>query len=427
MKNSKRLLALFLSLLMVFSMLPLAVFAYDEPSEDASITGIEVAGVAAEVDVDDETIYTVEVPFGTTVDADAIVVTATDSNATVGTPDDQGSGIWEIEVTAEDGTTTETYTVTVTEAAAPTAPTVPQNVTATVSSGRIVVSWTAPASNGGSVVTKYEVSLDGAVAIDAGMATSYTFTGLTNGTSYTITVVAVNAEGTSAGATITATPVSSGGGSTGGGSSSGGGSSTTPPKTEEKPAEPPVSPVQPVAPIFNDVSADAWYAENVTFVQEAGLMTGTSDGKFSPNTNMTRGMIVTVLHRLAGTPAAGSASFSDVASNAWYGTAAAWAQNSGIVQGFDGKFNPDGDITRQDLAVILVRYAQSIGFTLPIDRSLPNFADGANIADYAADAVNALYQAGVINGKDGNMFDATGVATRAEVAAMLNRFVELIK
>jgi len=155
-------------------------------------------------------------------------------------------------------------------------------------------------------------------------------------------------------------------------------------------------------------------------------MTGTGDGTFSPDTNMTRAMLATVLHRLAGEPATASgANFSDVASGTWYSDAIAWAQTDGIVKGFDGIFNPDGDITRQDLAVILVRYAASIGFELPANRDLPNFADKANVADYALEAVEALYRAEILNGKTSEHFAPTSLATRAEVAAVLHRFVEM--
>jgi len=178
---------------------------------------------------------------------------------------------------------------------------------------------------------------------------------------------------------------------------------------------------------FDDVYVNDWYDGDTTYVWENDLMVGTAHRIFSPKMNMSRAMIVTALHRLSDEPAAGNASFPDVPVGMWYNAAIAWAQEDGVVLGYgDGRFGPNDDITRQDLAVILVRYAESIGFELTATRELPDFADKAKIADYAQAAVEMLYQAEILNGKDNNLFDPTGFATRAEVAAVLHRFVELV-
>jgi hypothetical protein len=170
-------------------------------------------------------------------------------------------------------------------------------------------------------------------------------------------------------------------------------------------------------------------------------MTGTAADKFSPNAQATRGMIVTMLFRLAA-PAKGAntTDFTDVPLDKYYSDAVAWAAENEIVGGIGGgRFAPDANITRQDLAVILTRYAEYQGFTLAAAREYAAFGDDNAVSDYARAAVEACYRAGVISGKPassivsdsghqlspqgGNLFDPKGEATRAEVAAMLHRFV----
>ena len=140
-----------------------------------------------------------------------------------------------------------------------------------------------------------------------------------------------------------------------------------------------------------------------------------------------RAMIVTALHRLEGEPAGGAVTFDDVERGLWYSNSVAWGQTNGIVEGWDGMFRPNDNITRQELATIFARYAQYIAFELPVNRGLPDFTDKADIFDYTKTSVDALYQAGIINGKDNNLFDPQGIATRAEVAAMLHGFMEIVK
>ncbi|MDR2295604.1 MAG: S-layer homology domain-containing protein, partial [Clostridiales Family XIII bacterium] len=178
---------------------------------------------------------------------------------------------------------------------------------------------------------------------------------------------------------------------------------------------------------FGDVDEDAWYYADMVYVVENGLMNGVSSTSFGPNAPMTRGMLVTVLHRAAGNPAppADAPAFSDLPADAYYAEAAAWAAASGILTGEgDGRAAPEADITRQDLATVLARHADRAGKTLPSVRPATAFADAAQTAPYARDAIDTLCAAGVLNGRPGDLFDPRGKATRAEVAAVLHRFLE---
>ena len=139
---------------------------------------------------------------------------------------------------------------------------------------------------------------------------------------------------------------------------------------------------------------------------------------------------MTVLGRLAGIDPAdySGASFSDVNTAQWYAPYAKWAAEMGIVSGVgNNNFAPDANISRQDLAVILYNYANVMGITLPETADAIDFNDGSDIAGYASAAVAAMQKAGIINGKPGGIFDPQGIATRAEVAAMLHRFCEAVK
>ncbi|MDR1299500.1 MAG: S-layer homology domain-containing protein [Oscillospiraceae bacterium] len=228
----------------------------------------------------------------------------------------------------------------------------------------------------------------------------------------------------------TAVPPPSGGGG-------GGGSSPTPTPTPEP--EPDTDIADPLTPgtdapdisapalPFTDVRESDWFYGDVEYAYINGLMTGTSATAFSPNTAMTRAMLVTVLYRLAvGDAALGvpNPGFDDVPPGQWYTDAVAWAHSAGIVSGIgDNRFAPDAEIARQDMAVMLARYAGAMEAELPATRAAAAFADGGDVAGYAKDAVDALYSAGVVGGKPGNLFDPRGPATRAEVAAMLHRFI----
>ena len=174
---------------------------------------------------------------------------------------------------------------------------------------------------------------------------------------------------------------------------------------------------------FSDVDADDWFAESAVYVRDNGVMNGTSDTTFNPNGTTSRGQIAAILYRAAGSPAvSGAADFPDVAAGAYYADAAGWAAANGIVTGYsDGTFGPGDPITRQQLAAILWRYAGS-----PAAESGTDYADESAIASYAVTAVDWTRDTGVITGRDGNVFDPTGRATRAQAAVILHRYLELL-
>ncbi|MDR1617248.1 MAG: S-layer homology domain-containing protein, partial [Syntrophomonadaceae bacterium] len=181
---------------------------------------------------------------------------------------------------------------------------------------------------------------------------------------------------------------------------------------------------------FIDVKKSDWFDGNVTFVYVHGLFAGTGAITFSPDASMTRGMLVTVLGRLYGVDAGAYSanSFSDVQASWYYAPYVEWAKQAGIVSGVgDNKFAPDAEITRQDLAAILLRYANFSQKHFPATRQFVTFADDAQIADYAKISVQSLYNGGIISGKPNNIFDPRGNATRAEVTAMMHRFIEAAK
>jgi len=178
---------------------------------------------------------------------------------------------------------------------------------------------------------------------------------------------------------------------------------------------------------FKDI-AGHWAKGDIEFVASRGLFSGTSETKFSPNTAMTRGMFVTALGRLANADVSGytKSSFTDVKGDAYYMGYIEWASKNSIVSGIgNGKFAPDQSITREQMAVIMSNYAKAIGYTLPKVHVENTFADNSKISTYAKEAVKQMQMAGVISGKNGNLFDPQGTATRAEVSAVLRRFVEL--
>lgn len=182
------------------------------------------------------------------------------------------------------------------------------------------------------------------------------------------------------------------------------------------------------APTFTDITGH-WAADNILFVASRGLLSGTSDTTFSPNTGMTRGMFVTALGRLAGInpDSYKTGKFTDVKADAYYAPYVNWAAQTGIVEGVTAiTFAPDTNINREQMAVIMANYAKKLGYDLPRTLKAVTFADNANTSSWAKDAVRAMQQAGILAGKNGNKFDPKGTATRAEVATVLRRFVEIV-
>ena len=181
-------------------------------------------------------------------------------------------------------------------------------------------------------------------------------------------------------------------------------------------------------PAFTDIE-NHWAKDNILFVVSRGLLNGTSETTFSPNTGMTRGMFVTALGRLAGVDPADyqSGKFTDVKADAYYAPYVNWAAKTGIVSGTtDTTFAPDTNINREQMAVIMKNYAVKLGYTVPKALEAVTFADNASISSWAKEAVESMQQAGILAGKTNNRLDPAGTATRAEVATVLWRFVEII-
>ena len=181
---------------------------------------------------------------------------------------------------------------------------------------------------------------------------------------------------------------------------------------------------------FADVPSDAWYAEAVQYVYENGLMTGTSDNAFSPDLTSSRAMIVTILWRMAGSPAVNYAmDFADVPADQWYSEAIRWATSEGIVGGYgNGSFGTGDPITREQFAVMLYRFAQNQGYDVTVgeDTNILSYTDFADLNEYTIPAMQWACGAGIITGTSETTLTPDGSATRAQVATILMRFCENI-
>ena len=177
---------------------------------------------------------------------------------------------------------------------------------------------------------------------------------------------------------------------------------------------------------FTDVSVSDWYSDAVEYVYYHDMMNGTGGSRFSPDATTTRGMIVTILHRLAGQPFAYGGQFRDVASGAYCEEAIGWAAGTGIVTGYgDGTFGPDDPITREQLAAVLYRYAQywDISLTEQTSLSMTAYSDHGSVSSYAYPAMQWAIRTGLLNGAAGRLMPQ-GLATRAQAAAILFRFCQ---
>ena len=190
-----------------------------------------------------------------------------------------------------------------------------------------------------------------------------------------------------------------------------------------KPDDKPVETIE-----FSDVSPTAWYAGAVGYAVSNKLMNGMGGGKFEPNGSMTRAMLVTVLWRYAGSPAEGTNGFSDVPNGDWYTQAVAWASKNGVVNGVgNGRFAPNGKITREQMAVILFRYANQQSIDTGKRGDFDKFADANRVSSYAVDALQWAVAEGIVGGSSEGgklLLNPQGNATRAEVATILMRFLE---
>ena len=185
------------------------------------------------------------------------------------------------------------------------------------------------------------------------------------------------------------------------------------PDWEEEPAMP-----------FTDVNESDWFYDVVLYAYDNGLMTGVSATEFAPNQTTTRGMIVSMLARLEGVTSAEDAGFADVAANDWYATAVNWAASVGVVNGYeDNTFRPNAPITREQMAAILYNYADYKGYDVSARADLSDYADAASISSWAEDVLAWANAEGLINGMTATTIDPQGATTRAQTAAMFERFL----
>ena len=378
--------------------LPVTVTAAPK-SNDVGVRSVTVADIEAAAG--ENNTYTVTVPYGTDVTADSFVIVTSDSGATVGALTHDGN-VWSFTITAEDGVTSRTYTVTVSFTEAP------KSNDAGVRSITVAgVKAKTSVNNEYTVTVPYGTNVTASsfvIITNHARATVGALTHIKNVWYFTVTAE----DGvTTASYTVTVT--------------------TAALPTPIKPAvdnTKPASDSKPKLP-FTDVSTSDWFYSDVMFVYENGLFSGTDSRSFSPNASMTRAMLVTVLYRLEGEPAStGSSSFSDVRSGSYYEKAVAWAAANGIVTGTGStSFSPDAKVTREQLAAILYRYAQYKKLDTDAGAKLDSFSDAGNVSGYASEALSWAVSEGLINGASGRLMPK-GDATRAQVAAILHRFVE---
>lgn len=184
----------------------------------------------------------------------------------------------------------------------------------------------------------------------------------------------------------------------------------------------------PSAP-FTDVDTAKWYHLSVDYVLTHKMMNGVSSRAFAPNANLTRGMLVQILYNLEGKPKGTAANFSDVQADAWYAEAVGWAASNKVVTGYaDGTFRPNAAVTREQAAAILYRYAQSKSIDVSVgeNTNILSYVDVQQASEYAIPALQWAVGAGVLNGKNGGRLAPTGTATRAEIAAIMQRWCENI-
>ena len=186
---------------------------------------------------------------------------------------------------------------------------------------------------------------------------------------------------------------------------------------------------KPVEPLpFVDVAAEEWYGEAVAAVYARGLMTGTAEDTFAPELAASRGMVVSILHRLTGSPTVNAEVFEDVAADDWYGQAVAWAASEGIASGTSAEtFSPNAAVTREQLAALLCNFAAQQGVDTTACSDLSSFDDAATVSDWAQDAVSWAHAEGLLAGTSATTLSPQGEATRAQLAAMLVRFSDYLE
>ena len=183
-----------------------------------------------------------------------------------------------------------------------------------------------------------------------------------------------------------------------------------------------------ITDVFTDLSPNAWYLAAVKNAYEKGLLNGVGDNKFDPNGTLSRAMVATVLYRMAGSPAVDSTSpFTDVPAGKWYSNAVAWAAANGVVKGTSATtFDPDDDVTREQMTTMLVRYAENVQkLDVTPKGDLSGFPDGGDVTYYARNAMTWCVDNGIINGIDGRIAPKN-TATRAEFATIIMRLQNVI-
>ena len=368
-------------------------------SNDAGVSSITVAGFKAVAGANNS--YTVTVPYGTVVKTGSFVIVTSDAGATVGALTNEGN-VWTFTVTAEDGVTSKTYTVTVSFTEAP------KSNDAGVSSITVAgFKAVAGANNSYTVTVPYGTVVKTGSFVIVTRHPRATVSALTNTRNiWSFTVTAEDGV-TTAVYTVTVNTAALP-------------EPITPGVDNKKPASKPE-----VKLPFTDVSTSDWFYDDVAFVYKNGLFSGTDSRSFSPNASMTRAMLVTVLYRLEGEPTVtGRSSFTDVRSGAYYEKSVIWAAANGIVTGTDStSFSPDAKVTREQLAAILYRYAQYRKLDTDASAKLNSFTDADSVSAYASEALGWAVSEGLINGASGKLMPK-GDATRAQVAAILHRFVK---
>lgn len=185
---------------------------------------------------------------------------------------------------------------------------------------------------------------------------------------------------------------------------------------------------EPVVLPFVDVAAEDWYGDAVAAAYARGLMTGTAEDTFAPELAATRGMVVSILHRLAGSPTVSAEVFADVAIDDWYGQAVAWAANEGIASGTSAEtFSPNAAVTREQMTALLCNFVAQQGMDTTARSDLSNFDDAAAVSDWAQDAVSWAHAEGLLAGTSATTLSPQGEATRAQLAAMLVRFSDYLE
>ena len=197
-------------------------------------------------------------------------------------------------------------------------------------------------------------------------------------------------------------------------------------ETEEEPEEKDETETQEWENPFEDVKEEDWYYESVRYVSENKLMNGIAEGEFAPDNTLTRAMLVTVLYRKAGEPSVNkSIPFADVEMDAYYANAVIWGKQNGIVNGVsETEFAPEANITREQIAAIMFRYAQYEGMEAVTTEENLHFDDANEISEYAVSAMNWAAGTGIMKGKTNTTINPKDNATRAEIATVLQRFIE---